>query len=293
MLWQRYYRPESVTEALQLLASARGRARLVAGATDLSIQLKRGEAELDALVDVTAIRDLGYVRLSGSKIEIGALVTHAQAAQSELLQERALLLAEACSQVGSPQIRNVGTIVGNIVNAQPAADSIVALMALEARLTVVSRAGERQLPISQVCLSPGRSVIDPCNEMVTQVEFEMPLADSGSSYQRLAQRQALSLPVVAVGTVVTVNAEERRFERARIAVGPVAPIPFRAEAAERSLQDAPLESGFIDEAAALAARDANPRDSLRGGAGYRKHMVEVLVRRSLLRALERAGFVDV
>ena len=293
MLWQRYYRPEGVSEALEFLASAQGRARLVAGATDLAIQLKRGEAELDALVDVTAIGDLGYVRLSGSKIEIGALVTHAQAAQSELLQERALLLAEACSQVGSPQIRNVGTIVGNIVNAQPAADSIVALMALEARLTVVSRTGERQLPISQVCLSPGRSVIDPCNEMVTQVEFETPPGESGSSYQRLAQRQALSLPVIAVGIVVTVNAEERHFRCARIAVGPVAPVPFRAEAAEESLRESPLEMDFIDQAALLAARDANPRDSLRGGAAYRKQMVKVLVRRGLVRALQRAGVDDV
>lgn len=293
MLWQRYHRPKSVSEALELLAAANGRARLVAGATDLAIQLKRGEVQLDALVDVTGIPDLARISVDGSKLKIGALVTHGEAAQSELLNELAPLLAEACSQVGSPQIRNVGTIAGNIVNAQPGADSIVALLALEARLTVVSLAGERQLPISQVCLSPGRSAIDPCNEMVTQVEFEIPLGDSGSSYQRLSQRQALSLPVVAVGTVVSVDSEEKRFKRARIAVGPVAPVPFRAEAAERSLQDAPLEMGLIDEAAALAARDANPRDSLRGGAAYRKHMVEVLVRRSLIRALERAGFVDV
>ena len=293
MLWQRYHRPESVAEVLEILASAKGRARLVAGATDLAIQLKRGEVQLDALVDVTRIPDLGYIRRNGSKIEIGALVTHAQAAKSELLKEEAPLLAEACSQVGSPQIRNVATIVGNIVNAQPAADSITPLMALEAKLSVVGPEGGRQVPISQVCLSPGCSAIDPTREMVTQVEFEVPPANSGSPYQRLAQRQALTLPVIAVGTVVTVDGRKSHFKRARIAVGPVAPVPFRAEAAEESLQEASLEMAFIQEAASLAARDANPRDSLRGGAAYRKQMVEVLVRRGLIRALERAGVVDV
>jgi len=289
MLWQRYYRPESISEALEVLSSEHGRARLVAGATDLVIQLRRGELQTDALVDVTRIRSLQFVRRNGAKIEIGALVTHAEVARSELVNERAPVLCEACFQVGSPQIRNVGTVVGNVVSAEPAGDSIIALLALDARLTIVGPGYEKQMPVVQACLAPGRSIIDPTREMVTHLEFELPLASYGSAYERLAQRHSLALPIMAVGAFVVLDLESRCFESARIGIGPVAPVPFRATAAEDLLRGAAVEIPLICEAACLAGRDAAPRDSVRGDAAYRKQMVQVLVRRALVRAVKRAG----
>ncbi len=290
MQWQHYYRPESVAEALACLAEGGGRARLVAGATDVAVRLRRNELDLETLVDITRIPGLDRIERCGDRIEIGAQVTHGQAAGSALLREIALVLAEACALCGSPQIRNVGTIVGNVVNAQPAADATTALLALDASAMVVSAEGERRVPISAICLGPGRSAVDPTREMVVRLEFPVPSAAAGSAYQRLAQRRSLTLPVVAVAAVVAADALKKRFSWVRLAVGPVAPVPWRAEAAEQVLAGAALDDAArIEEAAALAARDARPRTSLRGSAAYRREMVRVMVRRALIQAVERIG----
>lgn len=293
MLWQRYYKPRSVPEALEVLAAEGGKARLVAGATDVSVRLKRGELEVDALVDITSITDLDYLRQRGDMIEIGALTTHSQATSSELVQQLVPVLAEACSLCGSPQVRNLGTLVGNIVNAQPCAVATTALMALDAELVIACRDGERRLPVCEACLGPSHSAVDPTSEIVTHIEFKLPKPNSGSAYERLAQRQSLVLPVVAVATRVTLDETRRTFEDAHIVVGPVAPGPTRMRAAEDSLRGATVSRAAIEQAAELASRDANPRGSrLRGGGKYRKDMVAVMVGRALIRAVRRAG-VDV
>ena len=209
-------------------------------------------------------------------------------AASPLVRDKAGLLSKACRSVGGPQIRRVGTLVGNVVNAMPAADGAVALFALEAEVEVQDASGRRFLPIAEMYAGVGRCTLNPCEQLVTAIRFR-PLPDgAGWSFQRLAQRRALILPMLNCAVVARVA--EGRFTEARIAVGPVAETPLRATAAEESLRGAPVAPEAIAKAARLAQEAAHPRASaIRGSAEYRRAMVAVLVRRGLEEAVAMTG----
>lgn len=284
MLWKEYFIPNSVEEALEILCGYQGQARIIAGGTDLVIQTQDGTCQCDAVVDITRIPGLNTIALEGDYIILGANVTHAQAAASSLIRERAGVLATACAAVGSPQIRNVGTVVGNVVNALPAADAAVALFALDAEAEVKSPDSRCWLPIADLYEGVGQCCVDSCAQMVTALRF-CPLNEGqGWGFQRLTRRQAVVLPMLVVAAVVAV--QDGICREARIAVGPVAPTPFRAEEAEAALKGQPANEKHFKEAAALAAKAARPRDSLlRGSAEYRTEIVGVLVRRALSQAV--------
>ena len=282
-MWGKYLVATSVQDALEKLASLDNSARIIAGGTDLVLQSQRGKCLARAMVDVSRIPELDTVQEQNGYITLGATVTHAQVARSPLIREKARVLALACASVGGPQIRNVATLVGNVVNALPAADGAVALFALDAEVQVTTLESQDWLPITDLYEGVGECTLDPCVQMVTALRFR-PLAKCmGSDFQRLARRRALVLPIVNVA--VAVNVREGTFADARIAVGPVAPTPFRATAAEHVLIGQQVTLAAIEQAAALAARDAQPRTSaLRGSKDYRTAMVQVLVRRAVCNA---------
>ena len=286
-MWEEYVSPASVEEALDILKSHKGQARIVAGGTDLVLDLKDQIRKVKCLVDISGIKELGKIEQDSDNIKIGAAVTHSQAASSKLIQEHALLLAEATLAIGSPQIRNQGTVVGNVVNAQPAADSAVALFALEAKTEITSSNGSRLIPVEKLYKGVGVSQVNSTAEIVTAIYFKGLRNNQGSAFVRLAQRKALALPMLNVAVVVTV--QDDHFEEARIVVAPVAPTPLRLRKAEAVLQGALIGLDSINTAAESAASEAQPRDSdLRGSAEYRKEMVRVLVRRALEQAAQRA-----
>jgi len=285
-MWQNYLFPTSVEEALETLASYNGRARLVAGGTDLILELREGKRQVEALVDITRIPGLDAIELDNGVITLGAAVTYRQVIDSSLLQAMASVLVEASRKVGSPQIRNVGTLVGNVVNAMPAADGAIALFALGAELEIASPDGRRWMPIEELYEGPGHSRVDPSREMVTAIRFPALSENQGSAFERLARRKALALPVLNVAVVVSLD--DGHFRDARIAMGPVAPMPFRARRAEESLRGAPSTSETIQRAAKAAIDEARPRSSLlRASAAYRKEVLAVLVRRALTRAVTK------
>jgi carbon-monoxide dehydrogenase medium subunit len=288
MVWQEYLFATSVAEALALLHRYEGQARLIAGGTDLVLQLQTGERAARCLVDVSRIAGLQDIRLVGEEIVIGAAVTHAAIAASPLIAARATVLQEAAMAVGTPQIRNVGTLVGNVVSAQPGADGSLALLALDATLDVVDLEGNtRRVPVAEAFVRPDVSTIDPRREMVTLVRVPALAAHQASAYGRMARRRASALPVLAVGVVVSADAEHR-FEWVRIALGPVALTPYRARQAEEVLRGAPISSPAIEQAAQAASQEAQPRSSvLRGSREYRREMVRVYVRRALEAAVGR------
>ncbi|MCL5075216.1 MAG: xanthine dehydrogenase family protein subunit M [Chloroflexi bacterium] len=290
MLWERYLLPQSVEEALAILAEYRGQARIVAGGTDLIVELKQRQRRLRALVDITHIRSLHYLEANNGLVRIGATITHAEAAASQMLQEYAPVLSQACAQVGGPQIRNMGTLVGNVVNAQPAADGALALVALEAMASISSLEGERKVPIRELYRGVGLSAVDPSREIVTALEFHLPEPARGSAFQRLARRRALALPILNAAVVLSADLAAQRFRWVRIALGPVAVVPFRPEQTERLLHGGRLgDEALINEVAELISLESNPRDSIRGGREYRKEMVKVLVKRAIKGALHVAG----
>lgn len=289
MKWEEYFMPTSLEEALAMLQERQGQARVIAGGTDLIIQLKKKEKTAKCLVDVTNLAELKGIELEGDFIRIGACVTHQELATSGLIRERAAALAEGASQVGSPQIRNMGTVGGNIVNAQPAADTVVPLIALEAEVEVATATGIRREPLGSLFLGPGQCTVDPTAEILTAVRFRALGPNQGSAFERLAKRKALSLPILNAAAVVTLNNDGDAFQEVRLAVSPVAPTPFRARKAEEALRGAAVEAQVIAAALELAAQEAQPRTSLlRGSEEYRREMVKVLLRRSIERAVQAA-----
>lgn len=278
-----YLFPSSVEEALEMLAAHSGNARLIAGGTDLVLQSQRGQCPAAVFVDITRIPGLDKIEERDGYIFIGANVTHAAVAKSPLIRQRANVLAEACGMVGGPQIRNVGTLVGNVVNALPAADGAIALTALDAEAEIADEMGRHWAPVIELYEDVGICRVNPCAQMVTALRFHPLERGMNGAYQRLSQRRALCLPMLAVATVVDI--EEGRFRQARIAIGPVAPRPLRPAEAEAALDGVPVNAENIAHAARLAAKASHPRDSLlRGSAEYRTAMVEVLVRRALSKA---------
>jgi CO/xanthine dehydrogenase FAD-binding subunit len=287
---QQYHQPLTIPEALDLLSRYDGKARIIAGGTDVIPLLRRGDLRAEALIDITRLPRMNGVEADGESICLGGLVTHAQVCSSALIRERAGFLAEAAAALGSPQIRNVATVAGNLVSGQPAADTSIPLLALNAKVKIVSRAGEREIPLTQFFLGQGQTAIDCSREILTQIRFPALRDNQGGCFLRLGMRRALALPILISATAITIDPGKKTIKDAAIAIGPVAPTPFRAFKTEAKLRDAPISRESLEMAAQSAFEEANPRSSLlRGSLEYRKEMVKVFVKRGLSRALANAG----
>ncbi len=294
-MWQTYYTPTSVDETLRLLAEHGPEARIIAGGTDLLVELRRGVRRARVLIDVTRIGNLDRVWLDDEGlIHVGPTVTHNQAVASGLLVERGFPLALACWRVGTPQLRNRGTVTGNLITASPANDTITALWALDARLTLRSVRGERTLSFADFYQGVRRISLAP-DEMVTDVTFPALGPNQCGTFAKLGLRRTHAIALVNAAAVLTFDqptnqltnqptnqlTNQPTITRARITLGSVAPTIIRAPEAEEVLVGAPLSEECIAEAAGLAAQAAAPIDDIRAGAGYRSEMVRVLVRRAL------------
>ena len=286
--WEDYYRPSSLSEALRLLDEFKGDAKIIAGGTDVLVQMRRKQLSPRVIVDITRIPGLDQIREGQGIIKVGALVTHSQAEQSLLIREKAPALSEGASHVGSPQIRNLGTIAGNLVSGQPGADTAIPLLALGATVKLVTVAGESTIPLNEFFVDIGKTAIDGTHGLITEILISAQKRGETSVYLRLASRRALALPILAVCVVLSADLKKKRFRHSSITLGPVARTPMKAVEAEELLKDAPIEEKVIREAARKAALASDPRDSLlRGCSDYRKAMVENLVERGIRQCLER------
>jgi carbon-monoxide dehydrogenase medium subunit len=281
-MWQQYYRPATIDEALDLLAAQPGRARAVAGGTDLVIELDRGVRRLESLVDITRIAGLDRITLGDDgRIHLGALVTHNQVVASELCVARALPLAQACLEVGAPQIRNRGTVAGNLITASPANDTITPLMALDASVTLRSKRGSRVVALRDFYTGVRRTLMDP-DELLTEIAFTPLAEDERGMFVKLGLRRAQAIAVVNVAIVARLaGSAPLTATNVRIALGCVAPTIVRAPEAEGYLEGRALDATTIGMAATLAMQAARPIDDVRGPAAYRSAMVASLVARVL------------
>jgi len=281
---QEYLMPGTVDEALTALKKYENNAYIIAGGTDVMVNLQEKKISPNVLVDVSGIPELKELRLDGEVIRIGAGVTHSQVAKNALIQEKAGVLAMASREVGSLQIRNVATLVGNVVSAQPAADAAIALVALDAVAEIIGVDGKKEMSVLDLYAGVGVCNVDCTLELVTALKFPALKRNQGSAFVRLAKRKALALPMLNVAVVVSLDGGN--FEWARIIMAPVGPGPVRAVDCENALKGAPVNSETISRAAVLATNQAVPRDSaLRGSAEYRREVIKVLVRRALEQAV--------
>ncbi len=276
-----YLSPATLAEAFALLERHRGRARIVAGGTDLLVELEQRLCDdVDILIDITRIPGLDQIDDSsgGGTIRLGPLVTHNQCATSGLVRAMGTALAQASLEVGSPALRNRATVVGNVVTASPANDTISALVALDASIEIGSVHGSRTVALTDFHTGVRQTVLEP-HEMVTAITFPARL-DVTSAFVKAGLRRAQAISVVHIAAAVVIGPDGHVTEP-RIALGSVAPTIVRAATAERRLAATGLDDQTITEAAALATEDVDPIDDLRGTADYRTHLVEVMVGRLL------------
>ena len=278
--WNVYYTVTNLDDAVRLLREHKESARIVAGGTDLLVELRNNMRQPQALIDITRVGGLDEIQMgSDGRLHVGPTVTHAQAASSPLLQEKALPLAQACWQIGAPALRNRGTIVGNLVTASPANDTITALRALHARVTLRSEQGRRVVHLKNFYTGVRRTVMQD-DEMVVDIAF--PPLDEGQVgvYLKLGLRRVLAIAVTNVAITLSFDAEQI-ITRAAIALGSVAPTIIRAPEAEAALIGKPLTEQSIAQAAELTAQAARPIDDVRGSAWFRDEEVAALTQRGL------------
>lgn len=279
-LWDVYYTVTNLDDAVCLLREHKERARIMAGGTDLVIELQNKLRTPSVLIDVTRVGGLDDIRIGHDDlIHLGPMVTHAQAAASPLIQARALPLAQACWEVGAPALRNRGTIVGNLVTASPANDTITALRALHARVRLRSERGERSVSLADFYTGVRRTVMEP-DEMVVDLMFAPLKENQRGVYLKLGLRRILAIAVTNVAVMLAFG-ENDHVIGARVALGSVAPTIIRVPEAEAALKGGPLTEERIAQAAQLAAQAARPIDDVRGSAWFRTEEVEALVRRGL------------
>ena len=289
MMWQHYYTVRNAAEALDLLAANRERARVIAGGTDLLIELDRGvRRDIDVIIDISRARDLDGITLNGDAFRLGALVTHNDVVGDPRLVARGLPLAQACWEVGAPQIRNRATVAGNVITGSPANDTITPLMALSATVTLASLDGERTVPLQQFYSGLRRNIMHS-DELLTAISFPALAHDERGIFLKLGLRRAQAIAVINCAVVLAYAADGVTVRRAAITLGCVAPTIFNADVAASALVGRPLTSESIADAARLAAAAPSPIDDVRGSADYRTDMIRVLVGRALRTLASRSA----
>jgi xanthine dehydrogenase iron-sulfur cluster and FAD-binding subunit A len=301
-MWRSFQNATSVVEVIKTLDEQGEGARIIAGATDLILEIERGvRSGIETLIDVTRIQGLDRIEIDEyGVIHLGPLVTHNQCAASKLIVERAFPLAQAAWEVGAPQIRNRGTVAGNLITASPANDTIPPLMALGAQVTLKSRGGERIVPLSEFYRGVRKTVMQP-EEMLIDISIPAMKRNQKGAFVKLGLRRAQAISIVNAAMLVTFRdrssseGPNSQIEDVVITLGSVAPTIIHASQPERYLKGRRLDQDAILYAAELAKMDAKPIADIRSGAEYRNEMVRVCVERGLhaiSQEEERKGFPD-
>jgi nicotinate dehydrogenase FAD-subunit len=281
-----YRIPATLGEACDLLWDFREEGKIIAGGTDLVIGLRKGDLRPRCLIDITRIGEVRKIEDRGNGISIGAGVTHTELASSSLMRQFGKVLSQAASWIGSPQIRNLGTLGGNIVNASPAADTLPPLMVLDAVGRVVSKEGERDIPFLQLISRPYETTLKSY-EILAQVYFPKPPSTIKSSFVRLARREAMAIARMSVAVIVQL--ERGRFEDVRISVGSATPTPRRMTDAEGVLKGRSLDEAGLKLAAYQVSETMIRHSGIRPSTSYKKPVVEALLMRAMRGALEGSG----
>lgn len=287
-MWRNYYNVNSIEEVLQLLAEGGGRARIIAGGTDLILEIEREvRTGIETLIDVTRIPNLDHIVLDEDDvIHLGPLVTHSHCVASELIVEKALPLAQAAIEVGAPQIRNRGTIAGNLITASPANDTITPLMALGAKVRLLSQNGERVLSLEELYTGVRQTAMRP-DELMVDIFFPAMTENQAGIFIKFGLRRAQAISIVHVSVVLSFDGasdspvDERLINKAAITLGAVAPTIIHAGEAEEFLQGRTLDEETREQASRLAVESASPIDDVRSSRDYRREMVRVAVLRGL------------
>jgi carbon-monoxide dehydrogenase medium subunit len=280
-----YLEPTSLQQALEWLNTYRGGARVLAGGTDLYLRLRKGVFLPDYVIDLKRIPGLDYITPNrGGGAQLGPTTLQDDVAGSSLMQQLYPALAESAAWVGAVQTRNRATVVGNLCNASPAADTAPALLSYGVQVKIASVQGERTIPLEEFFVGPGKTALQD-NELVAEILLPAPAPHTGAAFFRRT-RTAMDIAVVCGAAMLQLA--NGSCQSARIGLGAVGPTPMRATRAEAALRGQALTEQVIEEASRIASEEARPIDDVRSTAEYRREMVRVLTRRGLRQAMERA-----
>ena len=281
-----YARPGSVKEAVDLLAQHGDRARVLAGGTDLLVQLRAGVRDADVVVDVKEIPELNEIRYdSGSGLTLGAAVPCFRIYEHADIKKAYPGLIDVASLIGGTQIQGRASLGGNLCNSAPSADALPLLIALEATCRIESPDGSREVAVENFCTGPGKNVLQP-GDLLVSLQVPAPKPHSGAHYLRFIPRNEMDIAVAGAGVSVVLS--NGNIESARVALASVAPTPLFVKEAGDALAGQPANAESIQRAAEAAKAAAKPITDMRGTVEYRKHLCEVLTRRALNVAIERA-----
>ncbi len=280
-----YLIPKSLEEACRMLAEHEGKARILAGGTDLLIKMKHRIVQPEYIIGISNIPHADYIQVNHKQLVIGANARISAIAQDIQVQRYFPALSYAASVIATVQIRNMGTVVGNICNASPAADTATPLLVYDAKVVIIHPAGERILPIEEFLCGPGVTALES-GEIVKELILPLTTGRTGSNYQKLSARSKVDIAAVGASTCLIVD-ETEKVTQARIAIGAVSPIPKRILLAEKNLEGKDLTETLIKQAAQICMDEATPITDTRATAQYRKKMVEVLVRRAINKSMEQ------
>jgi len=280
-----YIRPNSLDELFDALNQFGGKAKLIAGGTDLTIALKERLISPEVIIDLNRLRTtLSGIVATNSGLRIGAMTTYTELETNPSVQRYAWALSEAASQVGTYQIRNLGTIGANLANGSPAADTAPPLIALSAKVNLQSSHGERSMPIEDFITGVKKTAIRS-DELITSVQI--PMNDLlSSSWMRSAKRNENVISVVSVGVASEIHGNQ--FGKSRISLGAVAPTPILAKESSSELSDSPINPETIEAVSKLAKNESKPITDVRASAEYRKHLVYVLTKRTINKIVSQA-----
>jgi CO/xanthine dehydrogenase FAD-binding subunit len=283
-----YAAPKTIAEAVKLLAEHGERARILAGGTDIIVQLREHRRDADVLVDIKRIAEVNELTLDGKKgLTIGAAVPCYRIYENKEIARLYPGLIDAAALIGGIQIQSRASLGGNLCNSSPAADSIPPMIALEGVCTIAGPGGTREVPVEKFCTAPGKNVLGR-GEFLVSIRFPPPKPNSGAAYLRFIPRNEMDIAVAGAGVSVVLDAAKSKCTAARIALAAVAPTPLYVPEAGAALVDGTINDALIAKAAAAAQAAARPISDLRGDADYRRHLVGVLVKRALAVALPRA-----
>lgn len=278
-----YKTPKTLQEACHLLWEACGKAKVIAGGTDLVIGLRNGDQNPQLLMDITNLKELRGIEESDGTLSIGAAVSHSEIASSPLVRQYGNVLSDAASEIGSPQIRNLGTIGGNIVNASPAADTLPPLLVLDATGKVASQEGEREVPVAQLIKGPYETTLQP-QEILVRITFKKLPKNMKGCFVRLARREAMAIARMSVALLIQM--QEGQVKDIRIAPGAVLPTPQRLEEVEEFLKGRFPDVELLRVASRKVSETMIRRSGIRPSTSYKAPVVEALFVRAMRMALE-------
>jgi len=282
-----YSAPRSIDDALALLNEHSGSARLLAGGTDLIVMMRTGSKTPDLVIDAKHIPELNEITLNGSGLTLGAAMSCRSIYENDALATAYPAVVDCTSLIGGMQIQGRATVGGNLCNAAPSADTIPTLIVLGAVARIIGPDGEREIPVEDFCVAPGKTVLAE-NEMLISLKIPAPAPHSGAKFLRFIPRNEMDIAVVNAAASVVLNESGDEFISARIAIGAVAPTPLYVAAAGEHLAGKPVSDDAVHHAAEIARDAARPIADMRGTIEHRKHLVGVLTKRALNGAIERA-----